>query len=76
LTAASGVKSVIAGGEVIAEYPGDSPYPSCLMLRFVKDRPIHVVVASDEDDRTCVVVTVYVPGLDQWQPDFRTRREK
>jgi hypothetical protein len=70
------VKSVIAGGEVIAEYPGDSPYPSCLMFRFVEGRPIHVLAALDKDSRTCVVVTVYVPGLDQWQPDFRSRRGK
>ena len=70
------VKSVIAEGEAIAEYPDDSPYPSRLMLRLVEGRPIHVLVALDEDDRTCVVVTVYIPALDQWQPDFRTRREK
>jgi hypothetical protein len=70
------VKSVIVGGEVIAEYPGDSPYPSRLVLRFVEGRPMHVLVALDQDDRTCVVVTVYIPGPDQWQPDFRTRRDK
>jgi len=70
------VKSVIVGGEVIAEYPGDSPYPSRLMFRVVGGRPIHVVVALDEDGRTCIVVTAYIPGLDQWQPDFRNRRTK
>ena len=58
------VKSVIAGGEAIAEYPGDSPYPSRLILRSVEGRPIHVVVALDEDGRTCVVVTAYTPGLE------------
>jgi hypothetical protein len=68
------VKSVIAGGETIAEYPDDSPYPSRLMFRFVGGRPIHVVVALDEDGGACIVVTAYVPGLDQWQPDFKTRR--
>jgi hypothetical protein len=68
------VKSVIAGGEAIADYPGDVPYPSRLMLGFAGARPIHVVVALDGDSGTCIVVTVYVPGLDQWQPDFKTRR--
>jgi hypothetical protein len=68
------VKSVIARGEAIAEYPVDSPYPSRLMFRFLGGRPIHVVAALDEDGRTCIVVTAYIPGPDQWQPDFRTRR--
>ena len=70
------VKSVIAGGEIIAEYPGDSPYPSRLMFRYLRGRPIHLVAALDEDRGTCIVVTAYIPGLDQWQPDFRTRRRQ
>jgi hypothetical protein len=70
------VKSVIAGGEIIAEYPDDSPYASRLMLRFVERRPIHVVVALDTDNERCIVITAYIPRLDQWHPDFRTRRTK
>ena len=56
------VKSVIAEGEAIADYPADSPYPSRLMLRFVEGRPIHVVLALDEDGGTCVVVTRIMHG--------------
>ncbi len=38
------VESVLRTGEVIAEYPDELPYPSCLMLGFVEGRAIHVVV--------------------------------
>jgi hypothetical protein len=33
------VKRGIEGGETIAEYPYDKPYPSYLMLASVNDRP-------------------------------------
>ncbi|MGQ9733308.1 MAG: DUF4258 domain-containing protein [Candidatus Zipacnadales bacterium] len=64
---------VIAAGETIADYPNDNPYPSSLILGFVRDRPLHVVVAVDQRLERCYVVTVYVPSLAYWQPDYRTR---
>ena len=39
------VNAVISGGETVADYPDDSPYPSRLLLGFVESRPFHVVVA-------------------------------
>jgi hypothetical protein len=69
-----GVLAVIAQGETVAEYAGDNPYPSRLLLAFVAARPLHVVLASDERAGVCIVVTVYEPSADQWDEDFRTRR--
>jgi hypothetical protein len=68
------VKEVVAGGEAIAEYPDDSPYPSRLMLGHANGQPIHVVVAVDTATATCIVITVYEPQSDRWKHDFRTRR--
>ena len=68
------VKAVVAGGEAIAEYPDDRPYPSYLMLGIVNQRPIHVVVAQDAETQTAYVVTAYEPDLNLWQPDFKTRK--
>lgn len=65
---------VVAVGEVIADYPDDQPYPSCLLLGFADSTPIHVVVARNPVDGECVVVTVYVPDTDLWTDDFKTRR--
>jgi hypothetical protein len=69
------VKSVLAEGEVIAEYPDNRPYPSYLMLRVVNQRPIHVVAAKDAETLTAYVVTAYEPDLNLWQPDFKTRKQ-
>jgi hypothetical protein len=68
------VVRVLRDGEVIADYPDDRPYPSALMFAVVEGRPLHVVVARDREDDTCVVITVYVPDTRLWGPDFRTRR--
>lgn len=68
------VRRVVVQGEVVADYPEDIPYPSVLMLGFQDGRPVHVVVARDEQSGICHVVTVYQPDLQLWMPDFKTRR--
>lgn len=68
------ILEAVRGGEVIAEYPDDSPYPSCLVLGFVAGGPIHVVVARDPQTRACFVVTTYEPNPGIWSKDFRKRR--
>ena len=40
------VRAVLDSGEVIEDYPDDFPYPSALVLGWVKNRPLHVVVAN------------------------------
>lgn len=61
-------------GEVIKEYPDDQPYPSCLILWFSDYMPIHVVVARDESDFSCYIVTTYVPSEAIWQAGFREKK--
>ena len=39
----------------------------------VNENPIHVVVAQDEEE--IVIISVYRPDLNKFEPDFRTRRE-
>ena len=68
------VLSVVASGEMIAEYADDTPHPSRLLLGFVRLRAIHVVVALDSVAGTCIVVTAYEPTLDQWEDSFRRRK--
>jgi hypothetical protein len=41
------IRAVIESGEAIGDYPGDQPFPSCLVLGWLEDRPIHVVIAID-----------------------------
>lgn len=68
------VRSVLCDGEEISSYPDDTPYPSCVMLGFVEGRAVHVVVAQEENTRTCYVITVYRPNPDLWESDFKRRR--
>jgi hypothetical protein len=74
------VMDIIQKGEKIAEYPEDSPYPSCTLLGFVRNIPIHVVLGHhvvlgvDSEHHTGIIITAYVPNPDIWSSDYKTRR--
>jgi hypothetical protein len=71
------VKAVVENGEIIATYPDDRPYPSDLLLGLgLSKRPLHVVLAYNEDIRTAYVITAYVPDLTIWSDDYKSRREQ
>ena len=72
----SEVRQTLLTGEVIEDYPHGKPFPSALMLAFVEERPLHVVVAFDAASERANVITAYEPGLDRFEPDFRTRRQR
>ena len=55
------VRQVIATGEIVENYPVDTPYPSRLVLGWHGARPLHVVVADNIEDQEKIVVTVYEP---------------
>ena len=64
------VRHVLDTGEVVREYPDDRPYPSRLVLGWFGPRPIHVAVAHNQDYDELIVITVYEPDPDQWEPGF------
>jgi hypothetical protein len=69
------VLGVLTSGETIEEYPDDVPIPSRLVIGWINRRCLHVVVADDADAQITVVVTVYEPDSQRWDPpDFRQRR--
>lgn len=70
----SDVRRVVDDGERIEEYPDDKPFPSALVFGRCGSRPLHVVVADNFDDNQVIVITVYEPDLEKWEPDFRTRK--
>jgi hypothetical protein len=70
------VLAVINASQIIAEYPNDIPYPSCLMLGFVNNAPVHVVFAVDAEQQTGIVITAYIPDRTLWSEDFKSRRNK
>ena len=61
-------------GEIIEDYPNDTPYPSALIYgQTVIGDPVHSVWAFNPDNRWAVLITVYRPDPDQWI-DWRKRR--
>lgn len=67
---------VLLSGELIENYPTDTPYPSALFLAFPAGRPLHVVAAYDESDQRVYIITAYQPALELFEADYKTRRIK
>lgn len=68
------VRQVVETGELIENYPDDNPYPSHLMLGFIRGRPIHVVAADNPEAGETIIITVYEPDPTRWNGGFRKRR--
>lgn len=63
-------------GEIIEEYPGDRPYPSCLIYgNSFNGEPIHSVWAYNQDSQWAVLITIYRPDPNRWI-DWRRRRKE
>ena len=67
------VINAIMYGEVITYYHDDKPFPSYLIFNGIEDSPIHVVASTDNS--TIYIITAYIPTLDEWEDDFKTRRK-
>lgn len=69
------IKAALCECEVVESYPKDRPLPSALLLGFTKARrPIHAVLAINEEDEMLWVITVYEPTLVEWRDGFKERR--
>ncbi len=61
-------------GEVIEDYPGDKPFPSCLVHgETFSGEPVHSVWAYNEKSQWAVLITVYRPDPERWI-NWRVRR--
>lgn len=67
------VKFVLKKGEIIIRYTDDKPYPSYLFLGIRDNRPLHLLVARDQEAEICIMVTVYEPDKKLWSADFKTK---
>ena len=62
-------------GEIIEDYPDDTPYPSCLILGYAGERVLHVC-ASLDDESMIRLITAYSPDPAKWEADWKTRKEE
>jgi hypothetical protein len=68
------IYTTVVRGEIIVDYPDDTPYPSCLILGYtLAGQPVHSVWAYNAENQFAVLITVYRPDPDLWI-DFRERR--
>lgn len=70
------VKQALILGEIIEDYSEQKPYPGALFLGWVDGKPLHVVVAFDELNSFCFIITAYMPDLEHFEADFKTRRNR
>ena len=68
------VAAALEGGEEVAVYPEDTPYPSRLLLGRSSGRPIHVVAAYNALEDVTIVITVYEPDPEIWDETFKRRK--
>jgi hypothetical protein len=61
-------------GEIIAQYPSDYPYPSCLVMgKLEKGAVLHIVCGIGAGELW--LITAYYPDPARWSADFRIRKE-
>lgn len=71
------VKEVLISSQIVEEYATDKPLPSTLVLGYTsKKRPLHVVVAIEENEKLVWTITAYEPTMDEWEKGFHKRRKK
>lgn len=68
------VHYIVSQGQIIKKYLHDRPYPSFLLLGYINKRPLHLVIAEDKQNYTCVIITAYEPDKLIWNKDFKTKR--
>ena len=62
-------------GEIIEQYPGDFPFPSCLVFGYsVENKIIHVVIS--EEGESGRIITAYTPSTEKFECDLKTRKER
>ena len=67
------VIDAIQTGEIIEDYPTDTPFPSCLILGYSGERVLHVCASIDAE--MVYVITSYSPDPAKWGADWKTRKE-
>lgn len=63
-------------GAQIEDYPDAYPLPCALFLGAGHDgRPLHAVAGYDHVRDFAYILTAYIPDLDHFEADFKTRRK-
>jgi hypothetical protein len=67
------IEQAVLSGEVIEDYPDDKYGPSCLILGATEnDRILHVQLSYPPQVK---VITLYEPSPQEWEADWKTRKQ-
>jgi hypothetical protein len=70
----SKVCKALEADDMIEDYSAEMSEPSRLIIGFQGKRPFHVVTSENPESAEITVITVYLPDLDKWKKDFRSRK--
>lgn len=62
--------------EIIGEYPMDKYLPSYLVYSQHGGDIFHILFAADVEGDNVRIVTAYRPSSEEWEADFKTRRQR
>ncbi len=72
----NGVDHILKQFDIVEEYPDAFPFPALLLIGTWESNIWHVVAGFDLSNNVVHIVTVYRPGIDRFEPDWRTRRKQ
>lgn len=71
------IKRALLNGEIIERNMESKPYPSCLVLGWLRTGdPIHVKCSIGTMEPRLRIVTVYEPSDEEWELDYKTRKKR
>ena len=62
--------------EIVERYIGDKYLPSYLILARHEALKFHIQIAVDVSGDNVRIITSYVPTIDKWEADLKTRRKQ
>ncbi|HWR21284.1 MAG TPA: DUF4258 domain-containing protein [Verrucomicrobiae bacterium] len=70
------LEEALKSSDIIEDYPDDPRGPSCLVLGFAGQRPIHAVCSLRRDPEELFLITVYDPSKrpEHWMNHYSRRR--
>ena len=71
------IEEALRNCEIIEDYPDDPRGPSCLILGFSGQRPLHAVCCIKRNPEEVLLITVYDPSMHaaRWMDRYRRRRK-
>lgn len=70
------IKRALLNGEIIEKNPKSKPYPSYLLLGWLRSGdPLHIKCSIGTKEPKLRIVTVYEPSNEEWESDYKTRKK-